>query len=151
MTYSVDVRYQDSEGQWRTRTEYRFTEQSKRILIFNVPLSPMISKDVGQYEIPFCFEIPERIPSSFINSNGQSVCEISFKLLAKTQGDVSMVNIYSFSEIGMRILQRPISYPSSPILINPFTELVKTCSCFTSGRMSFGAEATDTRIGSGES
>ena len=116
------------------------------LILMRIPLKyPPDMSNGGNFELPFKFQIPNQLPSSFKYQGNGGYCSILYKV---------KIDMGKFANMEKEILVRVIAQPPSsqpvPNLVEPFSTNIKFCCCIPKGKIIVAAKADDTRVGQGE-
>jgi len=147
----AEIFRQDDQNHSSSRQNSRSVDRSARHLVhLEVPLTTFPSDRIppGQYEYPFQWILPAKLPSSMQCRNGESFCEIRYTVTAfLTQCDVRSGSSPDFSATqSLSIMDRgsgPLDKPTS-IIMEPEIVPIKNCCCYSQGSMSLGFDASTT-------
>ena len=141
----VCVRYTTTTGVGdNRRTVTRHSYSQRDIVRMVIPLEyPSNMIHGGNFQIPFQFELPDQLPSSFVNKPGGSWCKIRYKVKLDIQDACN-------KEIPVAVVAKPPSSQPIPYLVKPITTPIMLCCCIPRGDIILGANVNDTRVGRGE-
>lgn len=137
----VCVRYKTTTGSGdNRRTVTRRSYSTRDIVRMAIRLEyPSNMIHGGNFQIPFQFQLPDQLPSSFAHGSG-SWCKIRYKVKL----DINK------REIPIVVVAKPPSSQPIPSLVEPITTPITLCCCIPRGKIILGANADDTRVGQGE-
>lgn len=128
----------------RTVVQHRNSFSQHDIVRMAIPLQyPSDIFKGGNFEIPFQFQIPDHIPSSFQNELQSNWCKIRYKLKLDIKNAIDL-------EIPLVIKAKPADSQPVPNLVPPFKSDVRFCCIIPRGEIFAAANVDDTRVGHGE-